>query len=164
MAFATETYEYARQKGGPVVDPNDPTLRFFHFSYVHSAGAGVGVVDLLRLPPGRWQLVPAKSRVQTNAAFVATSDLHVGVRACAYQRHPDRSLELLAEDPNALADNLDAGGGAIDTALGWDQAAYPGVTEPRLFNPAGINIFATVDTANIADTRQINGWIAARPW
>jgi hypothetical protein len=163
MAFAgspTSSYQYAREVLGPIFDPSDPTLRFFHFSYIHSAGAGVGEVNLRRLPPGRWEIVCAKSSVSTNAAFVATADLHVGFRACK-----DVNGAALAADDNAFANNLDAGGGAVvATAFSLPAADYPGLVNLKLQSESGVVIYAMVDTANIQDTNEINGWVAARPW
>ena len=161
MAFAgspTSTPQHARDIVGPMRDPSDPTLQFFNFSYTHGAGAGVGEVNLRQLPPGKWQIVCAKSRVQTDAAFVATSDLHVGFRACQ-----DQYGRALAADDNAFANNLDVGAGAVDTAFAMPAGDYPGITEPILQSPTGVIIYAMIDTANIQDTNQINGWIAARP-
>src|SRR3990172_9848375 len=80
------------------------------FSYVHSAGAGTGEVNLIELPAGKITIYPDLSRIVTTA-FAATADLHLGYRA-----YTDSAGVAVVADDNAFLDNADVGGGALDQA------------------------------------------------
>lgn len=155
MAFTgspTSSTEYAKQTGKAT--KNDVSvvggkLRVASFSYTHSAGAGVGEVNLVKLPAGRKRVFADLSRIVTSQ-FAATADLHIGHRA-----YTDAdSGNTASEDNNAFADNLDAGGGALDQAL-----PLPAVGYKDLNSREEVTIFAEIDTANIEDTDTIDGYI-----
>jgi len=120
-------------------------------SYIHVAGAGVGEVNMLRLPPGRIQLFPSLSRV-ISTAMVATADIHVGNRA-----YTNLAGVTVVEDNNSLLDDGNAAA-ALDVAL--DITLVADYTEWN--SRAGIGIYFEIDTANIEDTDIVSLWMAYR--
>jgi len=118
------------------------------FSYTHTAGAGYGEVNLVKLPAGKKVIYPRSSWLSTSQ-FASASDLHIGFRAYT---EPDG--DVVAEDDNAFLDNGDAGGGALATALTAPTVGYLEVNSRGEFI-----IYAMVDTGNIEDTDTIAGYI-----
>lgn len=117
--------------------------------YTHAAGAGTGVVKLVRLPAGKLIVFPDLSRLVTSQ-FAANADIHIG-----YAAYTKLDGTTGAADDNAFLDNGDAGGGALDTAL-----TLPAGGMQVLESASGIDIEAMIDTANIENDDTIDGWIA----
>ena len=117
------------------------------FNYTHTAGAGTGEVNLIRLPAGKYRILSDLSLI-VSSAMVTAADLHIGHRAYT---QPDGTA--VAEDDNALADNLDAGS-AIDQSL-----PLPAGGELVIDSRDDLVFYAMVDTANIEDTDTISGYI-----
>lgn len=122
-------------------------LRVARFSYTHALGAGDGEINLIRLPAGKYVVLPDLSRI-VSSAMVSTANLSVGHRAFT---QPDKTV--VAEDPNAFADQLDATS-AIDQAL-----TLPAVGSLVIDSETEVVLFATIDTANIEDTDTIDGYV-----
>ena len=119
--------------------------------YTHATGADVDVeVELIRLPPGRVRIYSPLSRLETSQ-FVATSDFSLGTRAFTQEDGTD-----VAEDAVRFANQLDAGGAALDQV--WPLPAGIGLTE--LNSQGGIIVFALVETANIEDGDTIRVYCA----
>jgi hypothetical protein len=117
--------------------------------YTHAAGAGIGEINLVKLPPGRIMVLPALSRI-VSSAMVSTADLHIGVRA-----YTEEDGDAVSEDDNMFLDNADAGS-AINTTFNPAAAGDLQVLDSQ----EGVIVFAMVDTANIEDTDTIDGWVA----
>jgi len=148
--------QHGRQVNLPMlfadVSDVDTRLRVSYFSYTHTAteGAGTGEVNLVRIQAGRIKVLSDLCRL-VSSDMAANADLHLGFRA-----YTDESAgTAVAEDDNAFADNLDAGGGALDQT--WPLPAVGGIT--LLDSQEGITIFALIDTGNIEDTDTIEGYV-----
>lgn len=150
----TSSAQYTSQAGsigGPIWNVG---LKGKPFTYTHTAGAGTGEVNLLRLPPGRLTIFSQLSRIEATI-MVATADLHLGFR-----QYYEPDGDSVAEDDNAFLDNADVGGGAVSSV--WllpavTAAAGPGITQINSRN--GLVIYAMVDTANMEDTDTISGYV-----
>ncbi len=118
----------------------DAKLHMAYVLYTHDAaqGAGTGEIDMFRLPPGRLRIIPDLCRLVTSA-FATNADLHIGTRAFT-----NLDGTAVAEDDNRFADNLDAGGGALDQTL-----PLPAAGQADLNSREGIDVYAMVDTGNI---------------
>lgn len=127
------------------------TVKFAPFSYTHTGGAGTHDVNLCKLPPGKVRIIPDLCRVVASQ-MVATADLHIGTRAFV-----NEDGTAVVEDNNRFADNLDAGGGAIDQTFPLPSTGAPW---HDLDSKEGITVYADVDTANIEDTDTIHGYVA----
>lgn len=154
MAFTgspTSSTQYAAQTTGRarVLEANviEGKLRVARFSYTHSAGAGTGEVNLIRLPAGKYVIFPGLSRI-VSSAMATGADLHIGTRA-----YTNIDGTAVAEDDNRFADNLDAGS-AIDQTLPL-PAGGTFVVDAK----DELVIYAMIDTANIEDTDTISGYI-----
>lgn len=152
MAFTgspTGSLQYDANREAVKSEPQDRSqMRYAYYDYTHSAGAGVGEINLCDLPPGKIKVYPTLSRFVASA-MVATADAHVGHRAYT---QPDETV--VAEDNNEWLDNVDVGGGAVDIAY-----ALPAV--PTNYNSVGgVTVYCEIDTANIEDTDTITGWVA----
>lgn len=146
-----KSVEYTAQSTAHQKTPVETIAKLFlgKFTYVHTAGAGTGEIDLLEMPAGRIRVYPDLSRIVTSA-FAANADIHLGYRA-----YVNSANVAVVADDNAFLDNGDAGGGAIDSA--WVLPAE-GFLEINSRN--GWILTAMVDTGNIEDTDTISGWIA----
>jgi hypothetical protein len=122
-------------------------VRMARFNYTHTAAAGTGEVNLVRLPPGRLCIFSVLSHIFTSVMGV-NADLHLGYRA-----HRKEDGTPVAQDDNAFLNDLDSTGG-IDTSFGLP---VNGILE--LESQQGLIIFATVDTGNILTGNTITGWI-----
>ena len=151
MAFTgspVDSVQRAAQRGATKIDQHDwSRLQVVFFNYVHSAGAGTGAINLVKLPAGKIRGFPSLCRI-TASAMVATADLHIWHRAYT---DPDAATPAVVEDDNEFADNLDAGS-AIDAAF-----LIP-VGAPVYNTKDGFEIYAMINTANIEDTDTIDGY------
>lgn len=151
MAFADqESPTYADQTDEPLQSAKGAAgLEMFESeTYTHAAGAGTGEINLCVLPAGEIVVFPALSYV-VSSQYAANSDVHVGFRA-----YVDPSTgSTVSEDDNAFADNLDAGGGALNIVMSTTGALQ--------FNtPAGLHVYSLVDTGNIEDDDTLKVYIA----
>lgn len=148
----TSSLQYADQLTSQMSDPviGQGQLRCHPFKYTHTAteGAGTGEVNLTKLPAGLIRVLPNLSHIHTYTAFGSSADLHIGYRA-----HTNMDGTSVSEDDNAFADNLDAGGGALDAI--W---ALPAVGYLDLDSQDGVVIFALIDSGNIEATDTIEGY------
>ena len=130
--------------GGAKVEPRDAGKLYIRYAnYTHTLGAGVGEINMLKLPAGRIRLYPDLCR-QMSSAMVATADLHLGHRA-----YNQEDGTLIAESNNEWLDNIDAGA-ASDIVL-----ADGGTTLNQYESRDGIIVYIEIDTANIEDTDTI---------
>jgi len=115
--------------------------------YTHTAteGSGTGEVNLVKLPPGKLRVLTDLCRLVTTA-FATSADLHIGHRA-----YTGGDGVAVVEDDNSLADNLDAGGGALDQTLPLPAAGYQ-----EYDSQDGVLIYAMIDTGNIEATDTIS--------
>lgn len=152
MAFTgspTDSVQRAAQRSATKIDQHDwSRMQIAYFSYTHAAGAGIGEINLLKLPAGKIRVFTDLSRIMASA-MVATADLFLGHRA---YKDPDTGLTV-AEDQNAFANALDAGA-IIDEA--W---SLPAEGAPVFTTKDGFEIYADIAVANIEDTDTIKGWI-----
>lgn len=145
--------QHGRQVDVPMlfadVNDVDTRLRVSYFTYTHAAGAGTGEVNLVRIMAGRVKVLSDLCRIVTSQ-FAVNADLHIGTRAFT-----DESAQTaVAEDDNRFADNLDAGGGALDQV--WPLPAVGGITS--LDSQEGVTIYSLINTGNIEDTDTIEGY------
>ncbi len=130
--------------GGAKVEPRDASVLHSRYAnYTHTAGAGVGEINMLILPPGRIRIYPDLCR-QMSSAMVATANLSVGHRA-----YNQEDGTLIAEDHDEWLVNADAGA-ALDAVL-----ADGGTTLNQYESRAGIIVWVDISTANIEDTDTI---------
>ena len=129
-----------------------PRLHIASFSYTHTsaAGTGTGEINLCKLPPGRIRIYSDLCRL-VSTAFEANADLHLGTRA-----YVEQDGDTVAEDDNRFADNLDAGGGALDQVIPLPSSGAPW---HDLDSQDGIIVYAMVDTGDIAAGDTIHGYI-----
>lgn len=153
MPFAgspTASATYLAQAGGSAKVPLRDfggKLRIAHFTYTHTAGAGVGEINLVKLPAGKKKILNLLSHFRTSA-MVATADGDVGYRA-----YTNTVGVAVVADPNALGDGLDvATGGDLGLPL-------PAVGYLDLDSSDEVTIFVDINTANIEDTDTIDGYI-----
>jgi hypothetical protein len=121
-----------------------------HFNYTHSLGAGVGDVNLTRLPPGKIRILASACYVATSA-FAANADLHIGLRA-----YTNSVGTAVAEDDNLLLDNADAATGG-NLSAGFATLTVAGYIE--IDSREGVVVYGMIDTGNIEDTDTIDGFI-----
>ena len=128
-------------------DINSP-MRFAYGKYT-CAEAGVGEINMFKLPAGRIRFYPDLSWL-ISSDMSANADLHIGHRA-----YVNEDGTVVAEDDNEWANDLDAGGGALD------QDVDSVVTSPTLYNSQdGIIVYITLDTGDIDLTDTIELWFA----
>ena len=163
MAFTgspTSSTEYARQVSIAKGNPGDLGLpmQFATFNYTHDAGAGVGEINLLKLPAGRIVVWPQFSYLSASQ-FAANSDLHLGHRSYV---EPDG--DTVAEDDDEWVADATVHTGPISGPLqGTFATVFTNGTEPGATvyeSIDGIVVFASIDSGNIEDTDTISGWIA----
>ena len=150
MAFADqESPTYADQTDEPLQSAKGGAelIIFETETYTHSAGASTGEINLCVLPAGKITVFPFLSSVVTTA-FASNADLHIGYRA-----YTEADGDTVVEDDNAFADNLDAGGGALNIVLSATGAL-------QFDTPSGLHVFGMVDTGNIEDDDTIKLYIA----
>ena len=108
-------------------------------------------VELLRLPAGKIEVYPTKSRLIASD-MVATADLSLGHAA---YNDPGNNDISVAADLVKWANAIDIGGAAKDVA--WDG------TDPQEFNTTtGLLIQSLVATADIDLDDEIRGWVVWR--
>ena len=153
MAFTgspTDSVQRGYQRGATKVDPQDfGRVMVAFFEYTHSAGAGTGEVNLIKLPPGKLRIFTDLSRLICSA-MAATADLSIGHRAYT---DPEASTPAVVEDFDEW--HLDADAASIvDLAWGLPAGGHP------IYNTKnGLEIFASITTANIEDTDTISGYV-----
>lgn len=153
----TGSLEFNQQTGvvqGGITFPELPRIR--QFTYTHTAGAGTGEINLVNLPEGKFTIFSEFSRLAASA-FATGADFHLGYRAYV---EPDG--DVIAEDENAFADNVDSASAITHAA--WPLPTAPGLTHFNVGSAApgelpGLTIFALIDTGNIADDDTIAGWV-----
>jgi hypothetical protein len=153
----TGSLQYNQQTGvvqGGIMFLEHPRIR--QFTYTHAAGAGTGEINLVNLPEGQFTIFSEFSRLAASA-MVTLADFHLGYRAYT---EPDG--DVIPEDDNAFADNVDSG--AAITHAAWPLPAAPGLTHINVGTNApgvlpGFTIYATIDTGNIEDGDTIAGWV-----
>lgn len=120
------------------------------FSYTHAAGAGVGEINLCKLPAGRVRIFIHLSHVIASQ-MAASADLHLGHRA-----YVNQAGTTVAENDDLFAANLDSGGGVID-----EDFALPATGAPwhDIESQDGVIIYAMIDTGNIEDNDTIHGYV-----
>jgi hypothetical protein len=118
------------------------------FNYVHTAGAGFGEINLVKLPPGRIVIYSDLSRFVVSDMFL-NADFHLGYRA-----HKKEDWTPVPEVNNAFADNEDAGTGPLDKTF-----PLPASGTVELDSEAGITLFAMIDAGNIENTDTIDGYV-----
>ena len=126
-------------------------IEFIPFSYVHSLGAGTGEVNLAWIPPGLVRILPDLCRYACSQ-FAAGALLHFGTRA-----YVDIHGVTIAEDDNALGDNINVNGGATDAIFATPTAPWL-----EIDSQAGVLFYAMVDTGNIEDGDTIDGYLAVQ--
>lgn len=147
----TSSTQHAAQTTGRnrVLEANviEGKLRVARFSYTHTAGAGVGEINLIRLPAGKYVVLTDLSRIICSA-MVSTANLSVGHRA-----YTNIDGTAVVEDNNAFADALDASS-AKDEAF-----TLPASGVFVIDAKDEVVFYAEIDTANIEDTDTISGYI-----
>lgn len=108
-------------------------------------------LSLFTLPPGKIQVYPSLSRIIASD-MAANADLHVGHAAYT---DPSSAAPTVAAVVNKWADNLDAGGGAIDAALTGKEGEVFHSTD-------GVTVTALIDTGNIEAADTIQAWMVYR--
>lgn len=153
MAFTADSPVYAAQVDqklfgrGPTVGGD---VKFFRFGpYTHAAGADTGEINLVRLPAGKFLVLPDLSRIVTSQ-FAANAVLDIGYRA-----HTKADGSAVNASGNALGNDYAVGAGAVDSAL---SAPAGGILE--LDSVDGVVIYATVATANIENGDTVDGFLA----
>lgn len=122
-------------------------LKVAVFSYT-VAVAGADDYTLVKLPPGNVRVYPELSQIAVDQG-VATADFHLGHRA-----YVDSTGATVAEDDNEWIDDADIGGGALAMGPWAGHTAATLETQAEYDAADGLEIFATVTTANqdIGDT------------
>jgi hypothetical protein len=151
MAFAgspTSSDQFPANPSRPFGGETQGEVRIARFSYTHTAGNGTGEVNLVKLPPGRICIYSDLSHLITSQ-MAANADVHLGYRA-----HRKEDGTPVAEDDNALTNDLDTAGG-VDNILDLPAS---GMLE--LESQEGVTIYMMVDTGNLLNGNVIRGWIA----
>jgi len=142
--------QYALQVGAKaeVADIHAP-IRYAYGTWT-AAAAGVGEVNMFKLPAGRIRFFPDLSWLIIGDTGQATCNLSIGHRA-----YVNEDGTAVAEDFDEWALNLDVGGSALD------QDVDSIVTSPTLMNSQdGIVVFVTFDTADIDAASVMHLWFA----
>lgn len=130
--------------GGAKIEPRDASVLHSRYAnYTHTAGAGVGEINMLILPPGRIRIYPDLCR-QMSSAMVATANLSLGHRA-----YTQEDGTAIAESLTEWLTNADAGS-ALDAVIGDG-----GTTLNQYESRDGIIVAVDISTANIEDTDTI---------
>lgn len=149
----TNSIQHGRQVDVPMlfvdVSDVDTRMRVSYFSYTHSAGAGDGEINLVRLGAGRLKILSDLSRLVIST-FGASAVLDLGHRA-----YTDESSQLaVSEASQAFEANLDVNAGPVDQV--WTLPAN-GIFQAD--TQEGLTIFAEVKSGNIEDTDTIEGYV-----
>ena len=155
MAFAgspTDSVQRAAQRSATKISAHDwGRLQYAFFDYTHSAGAGTGEINLLLIPAGRVRILTDLCRIITSD-MEANAVMDVGYRA---YNDPEAATPAVVEDDNYFQSASAVGAGARDEALLLPASGHP------VFNTRfGLEIFASIDTGNIADGDTLSGFIA----
>ena len=102
-----------------------------------AAGNSADLAQVIRMPAGKVRILTDLCRIICPIG-TATADLHVG-----YGAYVNAAGTAVAADDNALADNLDVGGAAIDEAFSLPAGGFL-----EIESQAGFDIVAFIDTAN----------------
>ena len=148
MALADGSAEFQLQEVGGRGNAlnNEAGMQVATATYT-SDTAETGTINMIRLPAGSVRVHSSMCRLSTGAAYVTNSNLSIG-----YAAYTQESGTAVAADDDALVNDADAGGGALDVNF-----ELPG--DPRFmdFNSQeGITITATVSTANISVGSTLN--------
>ena len=154
MAFTgspTGSTQYNKQtgvtQGGVYGGEVFADLHVARYSYTHAAGAGVGEINLINLPPGPLIIFPDLCRDVTSA-FVSTATMDIGHRA----NTTPAGAVIPAAGAAFAADVVRTG--AVDAA--WP---LPADGDFDINNALQLTIFATVEVANIEDADTIAGFV-----
>jgi len=141
--------QYAAEIAGMKEVADDSPIRYAYGTWT-CAEAGVGEVNMFKLPAGRIRIYPELCWLVIGDTAQATCDLHIGHRA-----YVNEDGTTVSEDDNEWANNLDTGGGALDQNL--DDV----VTAPTLMNSQdGIIVYVMFDTANVDLASVLHLWFA----
>ncbi len=113
-------------------------------SYTHTAGAGVGEINMFTLPAGRIRIYPDLCRY-TASAMVSTANLSIGHRA-----YVNEAGTTVALDVDEWLTDADASS-ALDAVIGDG-----GTTLNQYESRDGIVVYVAITTANIEDTDTIS--------
>jgi len=141
--------QYAAQIGAmaEAADINSP-MRYCYGKFTCTE-AGVGEINIFKLPPGRIRFYPDLSWL-ISSDMSANANLSIGHRA-----YVNEDGTAVAEDDNEWLDDADSGGGALDQDL--DDI----ILVPTLMNSQeGIIVFVTIDTGDMDLTDTIEIWFA----
>ncbi len=130
-------------------------LRFFGFAFTQGAAAGdaTSIQRLVKLPPGKWRVILAMSRI-TNSAFGAARTLDLG-----WEAYIDQDGNAVAVDPNGLDDGND-----VSAASSFNPTGTVGEDETILLSSkSGVVITAQVNDGTIPIAATINGYFIAVP-
>ncbi len=160
MAVTTEdSAEIANVDSRPPVllDETDwlGKLRMFRFAFTQGAAAGdaTSIQRLVKLPPGKWRVILAMSRI-TNSAFGAARTLDLG-----WEAYTDQDGNAVAVDPNGLDDGND-----VSAASSFNPTGTVGEDETILLSSkSGVVITAQTNDGTIPIAATINGYFIAVP-
>ncbi len=125
-------------------EPRDSSKLYIRYAnYTHTAGAGVGEINMFTLPAGRIRIYPDLCR-QMSSAMVSTANLSVGHRA-----YVNEAGTTVAVDVDEWLTDADASS-ALDAVLGDG-----GTTLNQYESQSGIIVYIAITTANIEDTDTI---------
>lgn len=123
-------------------------MHYARFEYTHAAGAGTGEIDLVMLPAGNIKVWPSLCRIDATQ-MVLNATMDIGHRAYT---QPDGTV--VAEDDAEFLNDAAVGAGVVGSAF-----LLP--TAPTVYSTnSGLEVFASIDTANIEDGDTITGWVA----
>jgi len=141
--------QYAAQIAEMAEVADNAPIRYAYGKWT-CAEAGVGEVNMFKLPAGRIRFYPDLSWLIMGDTAQANCDLHVGHRA-----YVNEDGTAVTEDENEWLDEFDIGGGAHDADL--DTI----ITSPTLMNSQdGIIVYVMFDTANVDLASVLELWFA----
>ena len=154
MAFTgspVDSVQRGYQRGATKIDAHDwGRLQYAFFDYTHAAGAGVGEINLVKLPAG-------KIRVLTDLCRIVTSDMEAGAQMqVGYRAYadPEAATQAVVEDDNYFQEASAVGVGARDETL-----LIPAIGHPVFNTRFGLEIFVQITDGDIADADTITGYI-----
>lgn len=160
MAITTEdSTEVSRVEtnGSDLLDTTswEGKLRYFHFTFTQGAAAGdAGSIQrLVNLPPGRWRILLALSRVSVSALGAART-MDIG-----WEAYVNADGDAVVADPNGLDDGTD-----VSSAVAFNPIGTVGDDETMLVNSRskrGITLTSQVNDGTIPAAATVNGYFVA---
>lgn len=123
----------------------------FNFTQGAAAGDATSTQQLVKLPPGRWRVMLALSRI-AHSAFGAARTLDLG-----WQAYTDKDGVAVAADPNGLDDGVD-----VSAAGNYNPGGTIGGDETKLFESSdGVTIEAQCNDGTIPAAATLDGYLVA---